>query len=413
MNMVVPQSTALSASVSSTVAGAGESRHLNGHATTALASPPAVTLINEEFEALKTSFTNDLWTLFQGVLREPGGKSGHMIKYDYLDTRTRYRPHAGLESGASLWDRVFRLGPTSKYTIPENEAVIIDRNSSYFSALFPEGVTICELGPGGNYAVQNKTLPVVNAIISNGIESNYSYIGFDQNRQYAESAAGRISQDYPGIDTKAVHSDFTLPYQLNNAGPTLFMMWGLTITQFPFVQNGEKTLADLLKNLGDMANYNGLLIATIDTNQYPAGARDTYTGEHFREFKLQLWRTAKKIIESTPGNLFMAGNDNEDPADSFEYVPRFEKARGGIVHSFLTNKSVTLRVGGRTLTIPQGSTLDTGYSEKKTVREIESAVQDTGWEIVHELTDGQSTIRALVLAAKNTSPALISRAQLG
>jgi hypothetical protein len=163
-----------------------------------------------------------------------------------------------------------------------------------------------------------------------------------------------------------------------------------------------------------MIDHNGLLVATIDTNRHGPSVEDMYTGQHFRAFKLNLWRTAKAIVESAPGNMLaIAGEDTSDFADAFKYVPHYDEAHGGIVHSFITTKQIMAKFyGDSPLFIPPGTRIDTGYSQKRTVKEVAEAAEEAGWQLVAELGDGMSTIRAVVLAAKNTSSDLIARAKI-
>jgi hypothetical protein len=192
-------------------------------------------------------------------------------------------------------------------------------------------------------------------------------------------------------------------------------MYGCTISQFPFSKQGitgEITLNELLSNLGQMVGYNATLIATVDTNKHGPSAKDCYIGQHFDEFKRQFWATAKTLIE-TSGNaernyVTIDGNPLANPIDAIVYVPRFEN--DGIVHSFFTKKQMAFVIDGEHFIIPRGTQIDTGFSKKWSINEISKAIRKSGWVISNELTDGQSTVRGLVLTGKNTPPEQANRA---
>lgn len=352
------------------------------------------------------SFKNDLKQLFRAALKLPNGRTGHMIKYDY----SSIIPPGCLDSGADCWDRVTLLGQKSGYYIPVAEGQTIYRNAPYFSQLFAEPPTVVDLGPGGIQALEMKSGPTLRAV------GGKKYIAIDINSVFANNAAHHISRKY-GVPAEAVVQDFSKPYVVDATSPILMTMFGSTITQFPFARaqgDGESTLSELLLNLGNMVDYNAILIATIDANKHGPSAQDCYKGQHFDEFKRHFWRTAKTLVELSAdqrNNYAMAGHDpSASMADAVVYAPRYED--GGIVHSFLTQKPMTFVIDGERFDIPSGTRMDTGVSKKWSADEVAHKIEESncGWSVANVLTEGSSTVQALILAGKNVSPEQYARA---
>lgn len=343
-------------------------------------------------------FKEDMKQLLRGALNLPNGHTGHMIKYDYSSVV----PPGSLDSGADMWDRVTLLGVTSNYYITTAEGKIVHQNMGYFTKLFAESPAVIDLGPGGNLALDLKSIPTFKAV------GGKSYIPIDINEAFAINAADAVHRKNPSVPAAPMHADFTKPRSLNVESPILMMMYGCTLSQFPFSKQGkdsEVTLGELLVNLGDMVDYKGIMVATIDTNTNGPSARNCYTGLHFEQFKRHLWLTAKALIETDPSDdknyVSVEGNRNANPAHAVVYDPRFEG--DGIVHSFFIKKQMTFVIDGERFDIPRGTQIDTGFSKKWSAADVAKAAKKAGWDVVNELIDGQSTVRALVLAGKNVS----------
>lgn len=348
------------------------------------------------------TFKGDFKALMLGARGQAGGRTGHMIKYDY----SSIVPAGYSQSSADLWNVVTMLGNTSGYYIPTAEGNIVHRNLDYFANLFvDESPTMIDLGPGGSYAVELKSARTLKAARAG------TYVSLDINGEFAINAAELVKRLVPGIEAKVIHGDFTKPQKLGLSGPALMTMYGCTLTQFPrhrSISQDETSLVELLENLGDMIDYNGFLVATIDTNKHGPSARDCYTGQHFDQFKRNFWRTAQHIIGMDSNNRLII-DGNVDPAEAFVYDPRYEDS--GIVHSFVSKRTIIAQIDGENLSTAPGSLFDTGFSEKWDVEDIERPIKKTGWKIVNELDDGKNTVRAVVLAGRNTPPDIVVRAK--
>lgn len=343
------------------------------------------------------AFKDDLKTHLRGMLGQPGGSMGHMVKYLYSSVL----PEGADDTGADLWNRV--LMHDKDYYIPDAEGKIIVRNNGYFKQLFAERPSVVDLGVGDMHALILKSIPTLKAVNAG------SYVGFDINESFAVNAANIVKMSMPGVNSRSVHGDFTKPHKVDVDAPILMTMYGCTLSQFPLEKKGattgETTLGELLTNIGNMVGFNAIMIATIDAQTHGPSARECYTGQHMDEFQRHFWRTVKTLLESDDpanNNLKIDGSLTANPADAVVYAPRFEGS--GVVHRHLTQQQMSFTVDGEKFGIPCGTRSDKGVSEKwGVVADVAKASKKAGWTLVNELSTGTSTVRALVLAGREVS----------
>lgn len=348
-------------------------------------------------EADLVAFKQDMKQLLRGALNLPDGRTGHVMKYAYSSVI----PPGHSDSGADLYDRMMMLD--TNYYIPMAEAFLVDCNRDYTRKLFQERPTVIDLGPGGYQALCLKSLPTLKMVQAK------TYIAFDINESFASNAASVVRRSrIPGLSADFVHGDFTKPHKLEVDSPILMTMYGCTLSQYPLLdggKTGEVTLTETLRNLGEMVEHKAIMFAAIDTNKHDISARNCYRGPHTDEFMRHFWLTAKTLVESSADSdknyVSVIGDRLADPATAVIYDPRFEN--GGVTHTFYTKRHMTFVIDGERFEIPAGTHIDAGFSAKWSAEDIKKQVRLAGWEIVKELTDGQSTIRHLVLAGKNVS----------
>jgi len=328
-----------------------------------------------------------------------------LIKYLYSSV-----PTYELDSGADLWARVIKLGKKYYYP-PTDEARLIDDSRDYLKGLFKTQPTVIDLVPGGYDSLEGKTLPTLKAV------NPKNYIAFDHNSTFAYNAADFVKKNFHLGNSSFVHGDFTKPHDLKTTAPVLMTMYGCTLSQFPLSKTvgsalGSTPLKSVLKNLGEMVDYDAVFIATIDSND-GEGATECYIGPYMAKFMINLWDTVKTLLELNPNDknnfVCVEGNKRSRPSEAFKYDPYFNGR--GVVHSFFAKKEMDFVINGEQYSIPRGAQIDIGFSERWPVDAVVQETRGTGWSLAKVLPCAQSSISALVFAGKNVSEEQLLRAK--
>lgn len=354
-------------------------------------------------------------------------EQGKFIDFDYLDRPSqRNKFSAGIPSGSDLWDSVVFLGSTSGYYPPTSEVKMIYSVIGRELCHQVSGVTnVIDAGSGKANAVINKTFPTLRALLEAGTGTKTGkepihYRPVDLHKESCTTAALLVDHDFDSrlITAKPVHGDFA---QLNSQalslaeGRSLILMYGLTATQFPLaarthtnagnagksrkksepvqVPEQHMLLEDALRNLRTSINGDGYLLLTIDTNKDRDSAIGAYSGQHFRVFKENIWRMLAAVANDKR-------NDRNFNPGMIAYSPRWDEENSRIVHSYRSDRDQELYLRQQANTVLASETYVGGYSEKRTVREVEPVAARAGWHLKKVFDHNGSPIRALLLEAK-------------
>lgn len=340
-------------------------------------------------ESVNVEFKNNLKALFGAIDRSTEmSHKAELIKFLYSSTVI---PEFN-QSGSELAELLFS-GLDANYRMPKAEKKFIDRNSALFGRMMPQDSCYVSLGCGPYTPVLTKDVAIARAI------SAKSYVAVDINEDQARRGAALVSERLGGIVTSSMSADFTAKFDLKarvNNDPVLMTLWGCTLCQFPVKpiignEGHEVLLEQLLTNIGKAVGKSGIFIASVDANKDPLDAESEYTGSEMRKFMQHLWWRAKHVI----------GDRNFNP-DAFNYKPRYDKLNDVIVHSYIVMDATTAKIDEVDYAIPQGTTIDVGFSARMSPEDIKPVCCRSGWEMVRLPFDYDSTIRAVALVGKKT-----------
>ena len=322
----------------------------------------------------------------------------------------------GFRTGGALWGDVTMHD--RHYYIPNDEAEIFGRHRAYLQQLFVNPPTVYEFGPGDVLTLARKTMQIVDAVDAR------RYFAVDVNADFATKSARHVSISKPDISTDFIYGDYTKPHKLDTDGTTsLGLLLGCSANQHRITnagREGEVTFKDLLKNFGEMLDYNALLIITTDANTSAVNANDCYSGAQVKAF-LSNWLPAVAAhlsYDSDPENNCVLVNGKPLTESKISpvlansrYEPFPMRSGGRTIHSLVVLQPIEIRIDGKSYHIMPGKQLDLGSSEKWAMSSIKKEINRTGdWTVVKTLSTGRS-VQAIVLAGKDTPPEQIALAR--
>lgn len=176
----------------------------------------------------ENNFFNDTLDWFSGK------RHGHMGKWQYLEPKSPTDPCRGNE----LWDIWENLSQEGNM-LNRQKQIIRDHAKDMVSLTGPVS-TLIDLGPGGEHAVQNNTIPFITAYG----DALRSYIAIDINADFATWAAEHVKRERPFIQGIGVNEDYYgESLKLPVHGPAAVLFNGGTIGNFQAEQNTPDAVA--------------------------------------------------------------------------------------------------------------------------------------------------------------------------
>ncbi len=331
------------------------------------------------------TFLNDLEILLQ--------KGSHDV-YRWL-----YHPYATPDSpsGMDLWKKIVETGHSQKYMLPQIEANLVKTHQRFlkntFSHLRPFGVMA---GAGTLWAVQNKEIPVLEAINACGAAD------WDLCSRMGREATECIEKQ---LDIMAVHlmKDFAEPVDelrvwAGNA-PIFMTMFGCTL-------GNDIDLRYVPQNFARVVNRKGFFLVTIDSSRDEAAVAG-YQCPLFTKFENNYWTLAKYItgdesfddsaIQCRP--YYTEENRANAPTKHFR----------GVVLRHVVIRDTSLQVGNVRYLLKKGMEFNTGESQKYEPEDIRGIFSEAGWDELAVLREG--TVSAVLYAGKDTPKEWLSSMQ--
>lgn len=195
---------------------------------------------------IKELFEVDTYAWFNGTLH------GHMGKWQYMEPAYKGDP----VNGAHLWDKWAREASKGDNML-KRQSHIIDKKIDDMIALTGQCKTLIDLGPGGEEAVINNTVPIVQAYG----DVLKKYIPIDINEEFVQGAESVVKSSNENIDCCGLHADFTnTGINICDEGKTVVFFNGGTIGNF-----------EAAPNTPDAVNLMAGRISALK-NSMPAGA---------------------------------------------------------------------------------------------------------------------------------------------
>ena len=274
---------------------------------------------------------NDFYDFFSG-------KYTDMLPYVYAEPSDAYK----------------RIVKNCKdYYLFGDEIDNIEHNKDKFINHLANVEDIIEIGPGFDFILTKKTLPVISYA-----KQLKRYFAVDKSANYLEEACEFLKNNTSSIEILPLEADL-----LSDKGFQLFnpveseksqkcvILFGVTLGNF----TDEQRIC-ALKNLHDATEVGDLVILTVDTNIDGESVKKAYTGEEFSDFgRCALWHFAKINPEF------------HDHVMSFDLIYKWNEQEKSLQRFYVAKKPIKFQFGKYgEINIKKGQELS-GYKTRKSV----------------------------------------------
>jgi L-histidine Nalpha-methyltransferase len=300
-------------------------------------------------------FRNAVISLFRGQ------EAGNLFPYMYGE-RTWSKASPEL-SGEECW-RLFLNSAPEHYCYSE-EAALIQASAAEIGRVVNLGSSIVELGVGSTEAIEQKTLPLLNAL-----RWPRTYTACDLSAEFAETAATLVDAAFPLIRSETLVGDYTKAQFFEEKETTpLLMQFGGTL--FNVIDDYQEDTALLqmytgLVRFSHMLPLGGYFLLSQDANADGDDLIDAY--KKAGPFVLNVLHRIKRELRPT----------GFDP-DAFVYVPRWDAVRHLLIHDAVATKTQKIMLLGEQFEIGKGQALSITHSLKCPVPWFQALAEKAGF----------------------------------
>jgi L-histidine Nalpha-methyltransferase len=242
-------------------------------------------------------------------------------------------------------------------------------------ALSADNCAIVELGSGSS----TKT-----PLLLHGVEPQ-AYVPVDISGDYLRESAGRVDEEFPGLQVFPVEADFTKPFALPDEVadlPKLGFFPGSTIGNFV-----PRSATDLLRHFRDILGTGARLLIGMDRVKPVERLVAAYDDPEgiTAAFNLNLLERINRELDGTIA------------IDGFRHEARWNDILSRIEMHLVATRDVKFTIAGRDFAFERGSSIHTENSHKYGQRGARVLLLAGGWTPVAEWTDPAGDF-AIILA---------------
>ena len=274
--------------------------------------------------------------------------------------------------GSELFDAITRL---PSYYPTRTETALLEQVMPEIDALCDANCAVVELGSGSS----TKT-----PLLLQGIKPK-AYVPVDISGDYLRESAGRVDEQFPGIDVHPVEADFTkrfaLPKEIAEL-PRLGFFPGSTIGNFV-----PRSATDLLRLFRDILGTGAKLLIGMDRVKPIERLLAAYDEPQgiTAEFNLNLLHRINREL------------DADVPIDDFRHEARWNDILSRIEMHLVAVRDVAFTIDGQRFEFAEGASIHTENSHKYERRGGRVLLLAGGWTPLAEWTDAAGDF-ALILA---------------
>jgi L-histidine Nalpha-methyltransferase len=274
--------------------------------------------------------------------------------------------------GSELFDAITKL---PSYYPTRTETALLERIMPEVDALSADNCAVVELGSGSS----TKT-----PLLLRGIRPK-AYVPVDISGDYLRESAGRVDEDFPGLEVFPVEADFTKPFAFppQIAGlPKLGFFPGSTIGNFV-----PRSATDLLRHFREILGTGARLLIGMDRVKPVERLLAAYDEPEgiTAEFNLNLLH---RINRELGANI---------PVDDFRHEARWNEILSRIEMHLVAVRDVAFAIDGRRFEFAAGASIHTENSHKYGPRGGRVLLLAGGWTPLKEWNDEAGDF-ALILA---------------
>jgi dimethylhistidine N-methyltransferase len=168
-------------------------------------------------------------------------------------------------TGSRLFDEITTL---DEYYPTRTELTILDRHARDIAGLAGADVTLVEFGSGSGHKVR---------LLLEALVRPHAYVPVEIAREHLMASASALARDYPALQVRPMHADFTRPIALPDLGP------GRRVGFFPGSTIGNFTPADAVTFLRHAAASLGPragMVVGVDLRKDAATLHAAYNDRH-------------------------------------------------------------------------------------------------------------------------------------
>lgn len=288
----------------------------------------------------------------------------------YLYPKFFYDQH-----GSELFDRICEL---PEYYLTRTEQAILEAHAPRFIRRLGPGIRLVEPGSGSSL----KTRVLLDALVAPAV-----YVPVDISRSHLLAVAESLVTRYPCIEILPVCADFTLPFDLPDAGlpirQTVVFFPGSTIGNF----DREEAIV-LLHMMGLLAGSDGVVIVGADLRKAPAVLEAAYNDSAgvTADFNLNLLTRLNREY----------GADFD--LDAFEHRAPWVDKDSRIEMHLVSRRPQRVHIGGVEIAFRTGESIWTESCHKYDFDQFAAMAAAAGLEVKEVWTDDERRFSVQLLA---------------
>lgn len=255
--------------------------------------------------------------------------------------------------GSDLFDAITEL---PEYYPTRTETALLRKHKNELAQLFGEDSSLYELGSGSSTKIR---------LLLEAVRPKV-YIPMDISRDHLVESAGRLLRDYPWLDIRAVHVDYSRPWDVPDFGPGHYNAFfpGSSIGNF----EPDAALA-LLRRIKLLVAKGGGLVIGVDLKKDVAILEAAYNDERgvTAEFNLNILRHINRNL------------DADFDLANFAHRAFYHTEKGRIEMHLESLQKQQVRINGNVYSFNEGETIQTESSYKYTAEEFHQLAKKAGF----------------------------------
>lgn len=279
------------------------------------------------------------------------------------------------ERGCELFEAICE---TPEYYPTRTELSIMRRDVRAMAELCGPRCRLVELGSGASIKTQ---------LLLDELVDPAAYIPVDIAPEYLVPSVRELSSRYPDLRIEPVCANFAEPFEISQdtkCERTVIYFPGSTIGNFT-----RPAAVELLARMREMAGRGGGILLGVDMKkdiEVVEAAYNDQTGVT-AQFTTNLLRRLQRDLEA------------EVAVEGFEHLARYNSIEGRIEIYLRSSADQTIDVGGHTFAIESGELINTEYSYKYSLNDVQSTAHAAGLSLTHAWLDEQNWFGVLFLSS--------------
>ncbi|MCA9620438.1 MAG: L-histidine N(alpha)-methyltransferase [Myxococcales bacterium] len=276
--------------------------------------------------------------------------------------------------GSELFEQICEL-PEYYPTRADVEAT--ETNIDAIVAALGPGVRLVELGSGAG---------VKTRILLSHLREVAAYVPIEISEAALDASAARLAEEFPQLTILPVAADYTLPFELPEAGATATR----TVIYFPGSTIGNFHPPDAIQFMRRLRRIADGVLIGVDLKKDKAILERAYDDAAgvTAAFNLNLLVRMQRELGA------------ELDLDGFEHMARYDEAAGRIEMHLVSRRDQAIVVGNRRFDLRAGETIRSEVSYKYSLPEFATVAMESGWEVEQVWTDRQGRFSLQYLAAR-------------